>query len=82
MLLRLYEKAFHCSVQRSAPQSSKSPSKSAETVTIEDVLKSEPEDNEEDKDSYTLSQIPKPDSEKEVKLEAQYEEYNQVFVLQ
>jgi hypothetical protein len=81
MLRRLYEKAFHCSVQQSAPQSSKSPTKPAETVTVEDGLKNEPEDNEENKDSYTLSQRPKPDSEEEDKQEAQYEECDQVFVL-
>lgn len=81
MLRHLYEKAFHCSVQRSAPQSSKLPTKHAETVTVEDELKNKPEDNEENKDSYTLSQRPKPDCEEEAKLEAQYEECNQVFVL-
>jgi len=77
-LLNLYEKASGCGIQQSAPQSSKSSSKPAEVMTVEGELKSEPEDNEENKDSYTLSQRTRPDSEEECKAGAQYEEYNQV----
>jgi hypothetical protein len=77
-LLNLYEKAFGCGIQQSAPQSSKSSSKPAEVMTVEGELKSEPEDNEENKDSYTLSQRTRPDSEEECKAGAQYEECNQV----
>lgn len=77
-LLHLYEKAFGCCIQQSAPQSSKSSSKPAEVMTVEVELKSEPEDNEENKDSYTLSQRTRPDSEEECKAAAQYEECNQV----
>jgi len=77
-LLNLYEKAFGCGIQQSAPQSSKSSSKPTEVMTVEGELKSEPEDNEENKDSYTLSQRTRPDSEEECKAGAQYEEYNQV----
>ena len=77
-LLHLYEKAFGSCIQQSAPQSSKSSSKPAEVITVEGELKSEPEDNEENKDSYTLSQRTKPDSEEECKAGAQYEECNQV----
>lgn len=47
-------------------------------MTVEVELKSEPEDNEENKDSYTLSQKTRPDSEEECKVGAQYEECNQV----
>jgi hypothetical protein len=84
MLLQLYEKTFSCSVQQNAPQSSKSCSIPAETVTKLEEVKSEAEDNEENKDSYTLSQKIRPDSEEEeeAKVGIQYEECNQVFVLQ
>ena len=77
-MMHLYEKAFGCCVQQSAPHSSKSSSKPAEIMTVEVELKSEPEDNEENKDSYTLSQKTRPDSEEECKVGAQYEECNQV----
>ena len=65
-------------MQQSAPQSSGTSNKPAEVMTVEDELKSEAEDNEENKDSYTLSQRTKPDSEEECKPGAQYEECNQV----
>jgi hypothetical protein len=77
-LLHLYEKAFGCCVQQSAPQSSKSSSKPAEVTTVEGELKSEPEDNEENKHSYTLSQRTRPESEEECKAGALYEECNEV----
>jgi hypothetical protein len=81
-LLLLYEKAFCCSIQRSAPQSSKSSGKPAEAAVVQDELKSEPEDNEEIKDSYTLSQRTRSDFEEEFSMKAQYEECNQVLVFQ
>jgi hypothetical protein len=78
MLLHLYEKAFGCSAQQNVLQSSNSSSKPAQVTTVEDELKSEPEDNEVKKDSYTLSQRTRPDSEEDCKVGAQYEECNQV----
>jgi hypothetical protein len=45
---------------------------------VEDELKTEPEDSEENKDNYILSQRTRPDSEEECKAGAQYEECNQV----
>jgi hypothetical protein len=78
----LYEKAFCCSIQRSAPQSSKSSGKPAEAMTVQDELKSELQDNEEIKDSYTLSQRTRSDLEEEFGTEAQYEECNEVLIFQ
>lgn len=77
-LCLLYEKAFCCSIQRSGPQSSKSSGKPAEAVTVQDELKSELQDNEDIKDSYTLSQRTRSDLEEELSTKAQYEECNEV----
>ena len=77
-LLHLYEKAFGCSMQQSAPQSSKSSSEPTEGVAVENELKSESGGIEENKDSYTLSQRTRPDLEEKCKTEAQYEECNEV----
>jgi hypothetical protein len=77
-LLHLYEKAFGCSIRQNVLPSSRSSSEPAEVMTVEPELKSEPEDNEEKKDSYTLSQRTRQEAEEECKAGAQYEECNQV----
>ncbi|XP_069693595.1 DNA repair endonuclease XPF [Periplaneta americana] len=78
MLHSLYEKAFRCSLKKSAPQTStKSTSKPAEPVEE----KNEVDDSEENKESYILSQKVKLDSEEkiitDIKEEPQYVEYDQ-----
>jgi hypothetical protein len=48
---------------------------------VQDETESELHDNEELKDSYTLSQRTRSDLEEELSTRAQYEECNQVLLL-
>jgi SET domain-containing protein len=51
-------------------------------VTVQNEMESELHDNEELKDSYTLSQRTRSDLEEELSTRAQYEECNQVLLFQ
>jgi hypothetical protein len=49
---------------------------------VQDGLENEQQDNEEIKDSYTLSQRTRSDLEEELSSRARYEECNQVLLFQ